>query len=173
MCVKEKSSEVVMGRRDKNNYYLDLADVVSERSTCLRRRFGAVIVKDDEVIATGYVGAPRGRKNCCDLGECTRQKLKIPRGERYELCRSVHAEANAIISAERSQMLGSTMYLSGREIDTGEYIQNSNSCSMCKRMIINAGIAKVIVRDTDTEYRVIDVNDWIINDESIQGEFGY
>ena len=159
-----------MGRRDKNNYYLDLADVVSERSTCLRRRFGAVIVKDDEVIATGYVGAPRGRKNCCDLGECTRQKLKIPRGERYELCRSVHAEANAIISAERSQMLGSTMYLSGREIDTGEYIQNSNSC---KRMIINAGIAKVIVRDTDTKYRVIDVNDWIINDESIQGEFGY
>lgn len=89
------------------------------------------------------------------------------------MMKSLQAEANAIISAERSQMLGPTMYLSGREIDTGEYTQNSNSCSMCKRMIINAGIAKVIVRDTDTKYRVIDVNDWIINDESIQGEFGY
>ena len=162
-----------MGRRDKNNYYLDLADVVSERSTCLRRRFGAVIVKDDEVIATGYVGAPRGRKNCCDLGECTRQKLKIPRGERYELCRSVHAEANAIISAERSQMLGSTMYLSGREIDTGEYIQNSNSCSMCKRMIINAGIECVIVRDTKDTYRIIDVYESWVNQDASMEQIGY
>ena len=104
----------MMERRDKVNYYLDLADVVSKRGTCLRRLYGAVIVKDDEVIATGYVGAPRGRKNCSDLGVCIRQKMNIPRGERYELCRSVHAEANAIISAERGSMIGSSIYLSGR-----------------------------------------------------------
>lgn len=162
-----------MERRDKINYYLDLADVVSKRSTCLRRHYGAVIVKNDEVISTGYVGAPRGRKNCTDLGYCIRQKMNIPRGERYELCRSVHAEANAIISAERSQMIGATIYLSGREASTGEYIKNSNSCSMCKRMIINAGIEHVVIRDTDEDYRVIDVQDWIDNDESLIGTFGY
>ena len=162
-----------MERRDKTNYYLDLADVVSKRCTCLRRHYGAVIVKNDEVISTGYVGAPRGRKNCTDLGFCVRNKLNIPRGERYELCRSVHAEANAIISAEREKMIGSTLYLSGREVETGEYIANSNSCSMCKRMVINAGIQTVIIRDTENEYRVINVQDWIDNDESIVGSFGY
>lgn len=162
-----------MERRDKINYYLDLADVVSKRATCLRRRYGAVIVKNDEVISTGYVGAPRGRMNCSDLGFCIRQQMNIPRGERYELCRSVHAEANAIISAEREKMIGSTIYLSGREVDTGEYITKSNSCSMCKRMIINAGIETVIVRDTENEYRIIQVQDWIENDESISGTMGY
>lgn len=162
-----------MERRDKTNYYLDLADVVSKRGTCLRRRYGAVIVKNDEVISTGYVGAPRGRKNCSDIEYCIRQKMNIPRGERYELCRSVHAEANAIISAEREKMIGSTLYLSGREVDTGEYIKNSNSCSMCKRQIINAGISKVIIRDTEDEYRTIDVQEWIDNDDSLSGEFGY
>lgn len=162
-----------MARRDKINYYLDLADVVSQRGTCLRRRYGAVIVKNDEVISTGYVGAPRGRKNCTDMKVCIRQQLNIPRGERYELCRSVHAEANAIISAERNKMIGSTIYLSGREVSTGEYIKNSSSCSMCKRMIINAGIEQVIIRDTETEYRVVNVQDWIDNDESLIGSFGY
>ena len=162
-----------MERRDKVNYYLDLADVVSKRGTCLRRRYGAVIVKNDEVISTGYVGAPRGRMNCSDLGFCIRQQMNIPRGERYELCRSVHAEANAIISAEREKMIGSTIYLSGREVSTGEYIMKSNSCSMCKRMIINAGIETVIVRDTENEYRVIQVQDWIDNDESLSGTMGY
>jgi dCMP deaminase len=162
-----------MVRQDKINYYLDLADVVSKRGTCLRRRYGAVIVNNDEVISTGYVGAPRGRKNCCDAGFCIRQQLNIPRGERYELCRSVHAEANAIISASRDKMLGSSLYLSGREVATGEYIKNSNSCSMCKRMIINAGIKQVIVRDTATDYRVINVQDWIDNDESLIGQKGY
>lgn len=162
-----------MERRDKINYYLDLADVVSRRGTCLRRHYGAVIVKNDEVVSTGYVGAPRGRKNCCDLGKCIRQEMNIPRGERYELCRSVHAEANAIISAPRERMIGSTIYLSGREVETGEYINNSNSCSMCKRMIINAGISTVVVRDSETNYRVIDVQDWIDNDESLEGTLGY
>ena len=162
-----------MERRDKVNYYLDLADVVSQRGTCLRKRYGAVIVKNDEVIATGYVGAPRGRKNCTDINRCIREEMKIPRGERYELCRSVHAEANAIISAEREKMIGSTMYLSGREVSAGEYVQNSNSCSMCKRMIINAGIKQVIVRDDEEHYRVIEVQSWIDNDESLSGISGY
>lgn len=162
-----------MARRDKTNYYLDLADVVSKRGTCLRRNYGAVIVKNDEVISTGYVGAPRGRKNCNDTGSCIRQKMNIPRGERYELCRSVHAEANAIISASRDKMIGSTMYLSGREVATGEFIANSCCCSMCKRMVINAGIERVVVRDTDTEYREFLVQDWIDQDESLEGSMGY
>lgn len=162
-----------MERRDKANYYLDLAEVVSQRSTCLRRHYGAVIVNNDEVISTGYVGAPRGRKNCTDVGRCIREELKVPRGERYELCRSVHAEANAIISASRERMIGASLYLAGKDARTGEYIENSNSCSMCKRTIINAGISKVYIRDTKNEYRVIDVADWIENDESLEGKFGY
>ena len=162
-----------MERRDKFNYYLDIAETVLERGTCLRRNYGAIIVRNDSIISTGYVGAPRGRANCCDLGYCRREQLKIPRGERYELCRSVHAEANAIISAEREKMLGSTLYLSGREVETGAYIANSNSCSMCKRLIINAGIQTVIIRDTENEYRSVNVQDWVDNDESILGSFGY
>lgn len=162
-----------MERRDKINYYLDLAEVVSHRSTCLRRHYGAVIVKNDEVISTGYVGAPRGRKNCSDLGTCIRNELNIPRGERYELCRSVHAEANAIISAARQDMIGAAMFLCGLEAETGEYIRNSNSCSMCKRQIINSGIDTVYIRDTHDEYRVIKVQDWIDNDESLDGTKGY
>ena len=99
--------------------------------------------------------------------------MNIPRGERYELCRSVHAEANAIISAERGRMIGSSIYLSGREVSTGEYIRNSNSCSMCKRMIINAGIDRVYIRDSKDEYRMIHVQQWIDDDESLAGSFGY
>jgi len=162
-----------MDRRDKINYYLDLADMVSQRGTCLRRHFGAVIVKNDEVVSTGYAGAPRGRKNCSDTGVCIRQKMMIPRGERYELCRSVHAEANAIISASRDKMIGSSLYLSGREVDTGNYVADSNSCSMCKKMIINAGIETVYVRDDSDNYRVVQVSDWIENDESLDGIMGY
>ncbi|MCR5829360.1 MAG: cytidine deaminase [Lachnospiraceae bacterium] len=162
-----------MERRDKINYYLDLAEVVAHRSTCLRRHYGAVIVKNDEVISTGYVGAPRGRANCSDIGTCIRTELGIPRGERYELCRSVHAEANAIISASRRDMIGASLFLTGMEADTGEYIKNSNSCSMCKRMIINSGIEKVYVRDDKENYRVIEVSTWIEDDESLIGKFGY
>lgn len=162
-----------MERRDKINYYLDLADVVARRGTCLRRLYGAVIVKNDEVISTGYVGAPRGRKNCSDLGVCIRRKMNIPRGERYELCRSVHAEANAIISAERERMIGSSLYLAGREVSTGAYIASSCSCSMCKRMIINAGIETVYIRDDEDCYRTVQVKEWIEEDESLSGQFGY
>ena len=162
-----------MERRDKINYYLDIAETVSKRSTCLRRIYGAVIVKNDEIISTGYVGAPRGRKNCSDLNYCLREKMAIPRGERYELCRSVHAEANAIISASREKMLGATLYLVGFEMPGYEYVTNSSSCAMCKRMIINAGIECVVIRDTTQDYRMIAVQDWVENDESLEGIKGY
>ncbi len=160
-------------RRDKINYYLDLAEMVAQRCTCLRHHYGAVIVKDDEVVSTGYVGAPRGRANCSDLGYCLRQKLEIPRGERYELCRSVHAEANAIINASRKEMLGADLYLVGKEVSDGTYIKNDVCCSMCKRMVINAGIARVIVRDDKDSFRSIDVKTWVEDDESLRGELGY
>jgi len=162
-----------MRRRDKINYYLDIAEQVSKRCTCLRRHYGAVIVKDDEVIATGYVGAPRGRKNCTDIGSCVREEKKVARGERYELCRSVHAEANAIISAPRKDMINSAMYLVGFDMSTTGYVEKATSCAMCKRLIINAGISTVYVRDDKDTYRVIDVKDWIENDESLEGVFGY
>ena len=162
-----------MERLDKNNYYLNIAETVAKRSTCLRKGYGAVIVKNDEIISTGYNGAPRGRQNCSDRCSCIRNELNIPRGERYELCRSVHAEANAIISASRQEMINSTIYLVGIDIDSSEYVQNSSSCSMCKRLIINSGISKVIIRDDKTNYRIIDVNEWIENDESLDGRKGY
>lgn len=162
-----------MERVDKNNYYLDIADTVTERGTCLRRNFGAIIVKNDEIVSTGYTGAPRGRKNCSDLGFCMREKLNIPRGERYELCRSVHAEANCIISAARRDTIGSTLYLAGRDVKTGELVENACCCSMCKRMVINAGIEKVVVRITPTEYKIYPVSEWIENDDSLEGKLGY
>lgn len=162
-----------MTRRDKENYYLDIAQTVAERGTCLRRNYGAIIVHNDEIISTGYVGAPRGRKNCSDLGYCIRQELNIPRGERYEMCRSVHAEANAIISASRRDMIGASLYLVGLEAQNGEIVANGCCCSMCKRMVINSGIKEVIIRDTKDEYRVIDVQDWIDDDESLEGKKGY
>lgn len=161
-------------RRDKLNYYLDIAEVVATRGTCLRRNFGAIIVKNDQIISTGYVGAPRGRKNCSDLGYCTREKLGVPRGERYELCRSVHAEQNAIIHADRADMLDSTMFLVGREYVGGEYVSGANPCAMCKRMIINAGIKTVIIRDDRENFRVTDVSEtYILGDESLDVSSGY
>jgi len=162
-----------MERRDKINYYLDIAQTVSERATCLRRSFGAIIVKNDRIISTGYNGAPRGRQNCTDLGFCIREKLNIPRGERYELCRSVHAEANAIIAAARHEMLDATLYLVCVDPKTKEIVGGVNSCSMCKRQIINAGISTVIIRETKEEFTTINVENWIEDDDSLSGEFGY
>lgn len=160
-------------RISKENYYLDIAQTVSERSTCLRRRFGAIIVKNDSIIATGYNGAPRGRKNCDDLGYCFREKLGIPRGERYEMCRSVHAEANAIIAAPREQMLGSTLYMVCTSPVDGSVMAGTTSCMMCKKLAINAGIEKLVVRDDQENFRVINVSDWIEDDDSLAGKFGY
>lgn len=154
-------------RTSKENYYLGIADAVLDRSTCMRRKYGAIIVRNDEIISTGYNGAPRGRRNCSDLGRCTRETLRIPSGERYELCRSVHAEANAIISASRRDMIGASIYLVGRDARTGELLHDAMSCSMCKRQIINAGIDRVIIRTGETEYITIPVSDWVENDDSI------
>ena len=162
-----------MSRVSKHNYYLDIAQTVAERGTCLRRMFGAIIVKDDVIVSTGYNGAPRGRKNCCDLNFCMRDKLNIPRGERYELCRSVHAEANAIIAAARERMLGATLYMVCVDPESGNVVGGTSSCMMCKRQIINAGISTVIIRDTETEYRIVNVEEWIENDDSLSGTFGY
>ena len=178
MLYNEEKSDIDRGgimknRVDKHNYYLDIAETVIERGTCLRRNFGAIVVKNDEIVSTGYTGAPRGRENCCNLGVCLREKLNIPRGERYELCRSVHAEANCIISASRQEMIDATLYLVGKEMATDELIPNASSCSMCKRLIINSGIKQVIIRNTKDEYTVVPVSDWVENDESLEGVRGY
>ena len=156
-----------MERVSKENYYLDIAQTVAKRSTCLRRCYGAIIVKNDEIISTGYNGAPRGRKNCVDMGYCTREALKVPRGERYELCRSVHAEANAIISAARRDTVGATLYLVGRDAQTGALLHDATSCSMCRRMIINAGINEVVIRQTEEDFDIVSVQKWIDEDDSL------
>ena len=161
-----------MNRRDKTNYYLDMAQVALERGTCLRRNFGAVIVKNDVIVSTGYTGAPRGRANCIDIGTCVRQKMGIPRGERYEFCRSVHAEANAIIAAPRETMLGADLYLACTDPKTGAPIGGTTCCQMCKRLVINAGIERVIVREDAERYTVYMVRDWVENDDSL-GQIGY
>ena len=154
-----------MDRISKANYYLDIAQTVLERATCLRRVYGAIIVKNDEIISTGYNGAPRGRANCVDLGYCSREAMQVPRGERYELCRSVHAEANAIISASRRDMVGGTLYLVGRDARTGELLPDATSCAMCRRQVINAGLARVVIRRTPTEFEVVNVEDWVNEDD--------
>ena len=162
-----------MERVSKPNYYLDIAETVAKRATCLRRKFGAIIVKNDSIVSTGYNGAPRGRKNCTNVGFCMRESMNIPRGERYEMCRSVHAEANAIIAADRDKMLGSTLYMACRDPKTNSIASGTCSCMMCKRLVINAGIKEVIVRENETEYTVYTVADWIENDDSMTGKFGY
>ena len=148
-----------MQRISKENYYLNIAQTVLERATCLRRVYGAIIVKNDEIISTGY--------NCVDMGYCTRERLQVPRGERYELCRSVHAEANAIISASRRDMVGGTLYLVGRNAQTGELLPDATSCPMCRRHIINAGLERVVIRRTPTEFQVVDVQDWIDSEDDV------
>ena len=156
-----------MERISKENYYLDIAETVLERATCLRRVYGAIIVKNDEIISTGYNGAPRGRKNCVDMGFCTREAMQVPRGQRYELCRSVHAEANAIISASRRDMVGSTLYLVGKDGRTGVLLGDATSCAMCRRQVINAGISKVVIRRTKAEFDVVDVQDWVQQEDDV------
>ena len=159
-----------MERISKENYYLDIAETVLERATCLRRVYGAIIVKNDEIISTGYNGAPRGRANCVDMGYCSREAMNVPRGERYELCRSVHPEANAIISASRRDMVGGTIYLVGRNAATGELLPDATSCLMCRRMVINAGLERVVIRRTKTEFEVVPVETWIAEDDLMTPE---
>ena len=139
-----------MERTNKINYYLDIAETVTERATCLRRIWGAVIVKNDEIISTGYNGAPRGRKNCSDLGYCIREKLNIPRGERYELCRSVHAEQNAIIQAGQDRCTGASMYVYGHDF----------ICILCKMFIVQAVIKDVYLKkDDNSEIKYVPVEE--------------
>jgi len=131
-----------MSRISKDEYYLGIAEAVLKRSTCLRRNYGVVLVKNDEIIATGYNGSPRGEENCCDIGKCKREELGVARGERYELCVAIHAEDNAITSAGREKAFGSTLYIVGKERD-GSYADPS-PCLMCRRKIVNAGIVRVV-----------------------------
>jgi len=138
-------------RLSKNQYYLNIALAVSQRGTCIRRNYGAVIVLQDQIVGTGYTGSPRGRVNCCDTGKCLRNELNIPSGERYELCNSVHAEANAIISAGRDKCIGATLYLVGVNID-GSLIENPEPCQMCERLIINSGIKEVVTKNRIITY---------------------
>ncbi len=153
-----------MKRPTKSQYYLDIAKAVAMRSTCLRRRFGAVIVKNDQIISTGYNGAPRQTTNCIELGECLRQQRNIPPGQNYELCRAVHAEMNAVIHASRLDMVGADLYLVGIEVETGELVFPGIPCLLCKRVVINAGINRVILPDGPGAFRYIDVDDWTIEE---------
>ena len=153
----------LLNRTDKINYYLDIAQTVAQRSTCLRRKYGAVIVKNDEIISTGYNGAPRGCTNCSDLGKCKREELNIPSGERYELCRSVHAEQNAIISASRRDMQGATLYLAGIDSKTNKVLGAAEPCSLCKRFILNSGITHVVMRNGKT-HDIVETSIWRLLD---------
>jgi len=151
-------------RPEKDQYYLDIARVVATRSTCLKVLIGAIIVKEDQIIATGYVGAPRKTKSSLEHGFCLRKKLNIPSGQQYELCRSVHAEQNAVINAARAgvSLLGGNMYIYGETKDSGEVI-NAFPCFICKKMIINAGLNRIIVsvKDNQQGYMIFTVDEWI------------
>jgi dCMP deaminase len=153
-----------MSRPSKSEYYIGIARSVSERSTCLRRKFGAVIVKNDQIISTGYNGAPRKTANCIDLGFCARKQLSIPPGQNYELCRAVHAEMNAVIHASRLEMVGADLYLAGFEVETGQLVAHPQPCMLCRRVIINAGIVRVILLRSPEGFQYIDVDEWIIQE---------
>jgi len=159
---------VQAGRISEDQYYLNIAREVAGRSTCLRRRFGAVIVNNKQIISTGYCGAPRGTVNCSDLGCCLRNELGAKPGEHYEWCRSVHGEANAIIHASRLDMIGATLYLVGLDAQTNQIVVDAEPCRMCKRMIINAGIEHVVVQAGPRRVRRVKVMQWTRNN---MGEF--
>jgi dCMP deaminase len=152
-----------MIRPDKDEYYLNIAKEVASRTTCLCAKIGALIIKDDQIIATGYVGAPRKTKSCHERGNCLRRQLGIPSGQRYELCRSVHAEQNAIINAARSgvNILGGTMYLYGEKIFEGKSkLINVVPCFICKKMILNSGLKELICNREDGSIKKFDLEKW-------------
>lgn len=148
-------------RPSKDEYYLNIAKIIHTRSTCLRRHYGAVLVNNDEIVATGYNGAPRGIANCNEVGVCLRQQLGLKSGERYELCKSLHAEDNAITSAGRTRCQGATLYLAGEVVETGE-LANPLPCLMCARKIINAGISRIVGLFPDGSIKEINVEN-IVN----------
>lgn len=139
-----------MARISKDQYYLDIALAVSKRSTCIKRHYGCVIVKNDEIIATGYNGAPRGEENCCDKNCCSRLSKPHNSGD-YSDCFSVHAEQNAMLSASRQEMIDATLYLAGEELNGNDYrrIEDCSPCPICKRMIQNSGITRIVGRLTE------------------------
>ena len=154
---------LMIERPEKEDYYLHIAQVVSRRSTCLKVLIGAIIVKEDQIIATGYVGAPRHTRSSLDHGSCLRQKLQIPSGTQYELCRSVHAEQNTIINAARAgvSLLGGDMYIFGENRESGKTLF-AFPCFICKKMIVNAGLTRVLVSQPDAgSCRVFRVDDWV------------
>jgi dCMP deaminase len=153
-----------VNRPNKSEYYLDIAKSVARRSTCIRRRFGAVIVKNDQIISTGYNGSPRKTVNCIDVGVCARKNLNIPPGQNYELCRAVHAEMNAVIHASRLDMVGADLYLAGFDAETGAEVVNPEPCLLCRRVIINAGIVRVVLPGDSERFRYIDVDEWVNQD---------
>lgn len=146
-------------RPDWDEYFINIATAVSTRATCLRRKYGAVITKGNIIVSTGYNGAPSGMKDCLDVGKCSRKELQIPHGERYELCHSVHAEANAIIRASADELQGATIYIAGSAAERSEC--DAEPCMMCKRMILNAGIAKVVYSDGNKGFFVLDPRKWL------------
>jgi dCMP deaminase len=162
LTYEEKGKKVI--RPTKSQYYVDIARAVAMRSTCLRRRFGAVIVKNDQIISTGYNGAPRQTSNCVDLGYCYRQEQNIPSGQNYELCRAVHAEMNAVIHASRLDMVEADLYLVGIEVESGQLVSQIVPCLLCKRVIINAGISRVVLPERSGAFKYIDVDDWTMED---------
>lgn len=149
-------------RVSKDEYYLGIAKEVAKRSTCFRRSIGAIIIRDDQIISTGYVGAPRKTKSSFEHNSCLRDKLNIPHGHRYELCRSVHAEQNAIINAARAgvSLLGGDMYIYGKTVDEERTI-DAIPCFICKKMIINAGLKRVISSGEDGRMLAFHTDDWI------------
>jgi len=148
-------------RLTKDEYYLDIAKQVAERSTCFRNKGGAIIVRDDQIIATGYIGAPRKTKDCFERNECLRDKLKIPHGRQYEICRSVHAEQNCMINAARAgvSLLGGDMYIYHRDREGKE--MDSFACFICKKMIINTGLKRVVCSTKEKEVKIFYVQDWV------------
>lgn len=162
-----------MERISKTEYYLKIAEAVAMRGTCLRRKYGSIIVKDDRVVSSGYAGAPTGRLNCCEIGTCVRERNNVPRGTHYELCRSVHSEMNAIIQASPEELKDATLYLVGIEYNSGDYVKDANCCAMCKRVIINAGIKNVIIRTETDHYKTINVKEWVDSDDSLNLISGY
>lgn len=163
-------------RLSKIHRYLEAARAASFGSTCLNKRYGAVVVKDDEIISTGFNGAARGMKDCLERGECPRIKFNIPRGTNYHYCHSVHAEMNALIHGGRRMMLHGTLYLYGWDVVHNRVVQNPSVCIMCKRMIINAGLEQIIYADADGigyepevgyGYRAENIADWVAAGEEL------
>jgi dCMP deaminase len=153
-------------RISKKEYYLNIAEEVSKRSTCLCSQFGSIIVRDDQIISTGYNGAPRGTKDCMGLGFCLRRQLGVPSGTAYELCRSVHAEQNALINAARAgvSLLGGDLYLFGKKVMKGdEQLIKAYPCFICKKMILNSGIKNVIANDEKGKVAIYEVEEWAKN----------